>query len=226
MLHGAGHALEMHDLVACKDPVPPTQPSIMAAPCFSVPQTLAATLSPLVGKLAAWRIPRIVGTLIVGLAIIVVFGILDWQFAVIIVDEGPSIWGTLKHGAAMIDGWVGGTGSLHATIVHLQSVAGAVQHIAASGVVPLALRGAHALYTLVVALFLAGGFTFLFLWEGPMIRRWVSRQLFVPERSAADHREPGAHDAPVRAGRLVHRRAGGGDRRRDALGSPAWAAGR
>ena len=32
-----------------------------------------------------------------------------------------------------------------------------------------------------MALFLGGGFTFLFLWEGPMIRRWVSRQLFVPE---------------------------------------------
>lgn len=146
-----------------------------------VGMVLAATLSPIVGKLAAWRIPRVVGTLVVTLLIVGLLVFLDWQFVAIVADEGPSIWDTLKAGGMRIDEWLGGGGAAHAALVRFQSVSGAIQHGAVSGVVPLALRGVHAVYTLVVALFLVAGFTFLFLWEGPMVRRWVSGQLFVPE---------------------------------------------
>ncbi len=146
-----------------------------------VGMVLAATLSPLVSKLAAWRIPRVVGTLVVTLLIVGLLVFLDWQFVAIVADEGSSIWDTLRAGATDVDKWLGGNGAAHAALVRFQSVSETLQHGAVSGAVPLALRGVHAVYTLVVALFLAAGFTFLFLWEGPVVRRWVSGQLFVPE---------------------------------------------
>ena len=146
-----------------------------------VGMVLAATLSPVVGKLAAWRIPRVVGTLVVTLLIVGLLVFLDWQFVAIVANEGSNIWDTLRAGATDVDNWLGGSGAAHAALVRFESVSAALQHGAVSGAVPFALRGVHAVYTLVVALFLAAGFTFLFLWEGPMVRRWVSRQLFVPE---------------------------------------------
>jgi len=146
-----------------------------------VGMVLAATLSPVVSKLAAWHIPRIVGTLVVTLLIVVLLVFLDWQFVAIVANEGSSIWDTLRAGATDVDRWLGGSGAAHAALVRFQSASEAIQHGAVSGAVPLALRGVHAVYTAVVALFLAAGFTFLFLWEGPVVRRWVSGQLFVPE---------------------------------------------
>jgi len=139
-----------------------------------VGMVLAATLSPVVGKLATGRIPPIVGTLVVTLLIVGLRVFLDRQFVAIVADESSSIWDTLKAGAADVDRWLGGSGAAHAALVRFQSASDALQHGAASGAVPLALRGVHAVYTAVVAPFLAAGFTLLFLWQDPLVRRCVS----------------------------------------------------
>jgi predicted PurR-regulated permease PerM len=56
-----------------------------------------------------------------------------------------------------------------------------VKRGAATGVLPLALKGVRELYSVVAAIFLAAGFSFFFLWEGPDVRRWVARHLTLPE---------------------------------------------
>ena len=83
--------------------------------------------------------------------------------------------------------------------MELRTQISAVQRGAASGVLPLALRGVRALYSAVVAIFLAAGFSFFFLWEGPDVRRWVSRHLDAAgRRRSRDHVQSRAHDAALR----------------------------
>ena len=141
---------------------------------------LAATLSPLVALLSRWHVPRIVGTLVVSLVIIGALIFLTWQFVVIVVNDSPHIFALLRSGAADLDKWLGQSPGAKTTVERLQSMIGTLEHAAASGLVPLAFEGARAAYSLIVALFLAGGFTFFFLWEGPLARSWISAHMFLP----------------------------------------------
>ena len=141
---------------------------------------LAATLSPLVSRLSRWHVPRIVGTIIVSLVIIGALVFLAWQFVVIVVNDSPHIFDLLRSGAADLDTWLGQSPAAKSTVERLQSMIATLEHAAASGLVPLAFEGARAAYSLIVAIFLAGGFTFFFLWEGPMVRSWISAHIFLP----------------------------------------------
>ena len=141
---------------------------------------LATTLSPVVGWMERRRVPRLLGAVIVSIVIVALLVALAWAAVVIVVDQGPQIWHTLSEGGARIDRWLGGTGEAADTVSRVEKAVGGLRSELGS-VVPIALAGVHELYELVVAVFLAGGFTFFFLWEGPLVRRWVSRHLAQPE---------------------------------------------
>ena len=142
---------------------------------------LAATLSPLVSLLTRWHVPRIVGTALVTLVIVGLLVFLIWQFVVIVVNDSGNILGLLRGGAADLDKWLGQSAAARSTVDKLQSMIASVEHGAASGLMPLAFEGARAAYSTIVAVFLAGGFTFFFLWEGPLVRSWISAHIFLPE---------------------------------------------
>jgi len=141
---------------------------------------LATTLSPVVGWMERRRVPRLLGAVVVSIVIVLLLVALAWAAVVIVVDQGPQIWHTLSEGGARIDRWLGGTGEAADTVSRVEKAIGGLRSELGS-VVPIALAGVRELYELVVAVFLAGGFTFFFLWEGPLVRRWVSRHLTVPE---------------------------------------------
>jgi putative heme transporter len=142
---------------------------------------LATTLSPVVGWMERRRVPRLLGAVIVSLVIIVLLAGLAWALVVIVIDQGPQIWHTLTEAATRIDRYAGGTGTTTDTFDKLQKLISGLRSGADAGVLPIAIRGVRQLYDLVVAVFLAGGFSFFFLWEGPMVRRWVARNLTLPE---------------------------------------------
>ena len=141
---------------------------------------LATTLSPVVGWMERHRVPRILGAVIVSIVIVALLVALAWAAVVIVVDQSPQIWDTLTEAGARIDRWLGGTGEASDTVSRVEKAIGGLRS-GLGNVLPIALEGARELYELVVAVFLAGGFTFFFLWEGPLVRRWVSRHLTVPE---------------------------------------------
>ena len=85
-----------------------------------------------------------------------------------------------RRAGARIDRWLGGSGTAGDTLARVEKVVGGLRQGAAH-VLPLALEGVRDLYELVVAVFLAAGFSFFFLWEGPLVRRWISRHLTLPE---------------------------------------------
>jgi predicted PurR-regulated permease PerM len=142
---------------------------------------LATTLSPVVAWLERRRVPRIVGAIIVSLVIVLLLVVLAWGLVVIVVDQSGQIWHTLTEAASRIDRWLGGSGTTTDTFDRLRKVVTGLHQGAAGGVLPLAFRGVREFYDLVVAVFLAGGFSFFFLWEGPLARRWISRHLTLPE---------------------------------------------
>jgi putative heme transporter len=142
---------------------------------------LATTLSPVVGWLERRRVPRIVGAILVSLVIVLLLVLLAWALVVIVVDQSPQIWHTLREAAGRIDRWMGGSGTAGDTLDKLQNVVSGLRRGAGAGVLPIAVRGVRELYDLVVAVFLAGGFSFFFLWEGPLVRRWISGHLTLPE---------------------------------------------
>ena len=142
---------------------------------------LATTLSPVVGRLVAWRVPRIVGAILVSILVVAGLIVLAWGIVAIVVNQSPQIWNTLKAGAGDVDRWLGRAGAAQDTLQRLRAAGTSIRQGAASGMLPLALRGVKELYDLVVAVFLAAGFSFFFLWEGPQVRRWVSRHITVPE---------------------------------------------
>jgi putative heme transporter len=142
---------------------------------------LATTLSPVVGWMERHRIPRLLGAVIVSVVIIAALVLLAWALVVIVIDQGPQIWRTLTEAATRIDRYVGGNGTTTDTFDKLQKLISGLRSGADAGVLPIAIRGVRQLYDLVVAVFLAGGFSFFFLWEGPMVRRWVARSLTLPE---------------------------------------------
>lgn len=141
---------------------------------------LATTLSPVVGWLERRRVPRLLGALLVSLVVVLLLLALAWAAVVIVVDQSPQIWQTLTAGGARIDRWLGGTGEAGDTVTRIEKAIGGVKG-GISNVLPIALEGVRELYELVVAVFLAGGFSFFFLWEGPLVRRWISRHLTLPE---------------------------------------------
>ena len=141
---------------------------------------LATTLSPVVGWLERHRVPRLLGAIIVSLLIVLVLVAIAWAAVVIVVDQSSQIWHTLTEASSRIDRWLGGSGTTVDTLAKLQKVIAGLRSGAAGGVLPLALRGVRQLYDLVVAVFLAGGFSFFFLWEGPLVRRWISGHLSLP----------------------------------------------
>ena len=141
---------------------------------------LATTLSPVVGWLERHRVPRIVGAIIVSLLVVLVLVAIAWAAVVIVVDQSAQIWHTLTEASTRIDRWLGGSGTTVDTLAKLQKVIAGLRQGAAGGVLPIALRGVRQLYDLVVAVFLAGGFSFFFLWEGPLVRRWISGHLTLP----------------------------------------------
>ena len=142
---------------------------------------LAATLSPVVGWLQRRRVPRLLAAAFISLFIVAGLVLLAWGIVSLVVDRSPHIWDMLKSGANEIDRWLGRYGAARGAINGLRTQISTIQRGAASGVLPLALRGMRALYSAVVAIFLAAGFSFFFLWEGPDVRRWVSRHLTLPE---------------------------------------------
>jgi predicted PurR-regulated permease PerM len=141
---------------------------------------LATTLSPVVGWMERRRVPRLLGAVIIALVVVLLLVLLAWALVVIVVDQGPQIWHTLQEAGARIDRWLGGSGSAGDTLARVEKVVGGLRQGAAH-VLPLALEGVRDLYELVVAVFLAAGFSFFFLWEGPLVRRWISRHLTLPE---------------------------------------------
>lgn len=142
---------------------------------------LATTLSPLVARLSRWHVPRLASAALISLFVIAGLVALARGIVAIVVDQSPQIWDTLKSGAVQIDQWLGRAGVARGTVDRLRAAGSAVQQGATSGVLPMALRGVRELYGLIVAVFLAAGFSFFFLWEGPQVRRWVSRHLAQPE---------------------------------------------
>ena len=141
---------------------------------------LATTLSPVVSWLERHHVPRIAGAIIVSLLVVLVLVAVAWAAVVIVVDQSAQIWHTLTEASTRIDRWLGGAGTTVDTLAKLQKVITGLQQGAAGGVLPIALRGVRQLYDLVVAVFLAGGFSFFFLWEGPLVRRWLSAHLTLP----------------------------------------------
>jgi putative heme transporter len=141
---------------------------------------LATTLSPVVGWLERRRVPRIAGAIIVSLLVILVLVAIAWAAVVIVVDQSAQLWHTLTEAATRIDRWLGGSGTTLDTLAKLQKVVAGLRQGAAGGVLPIALQGVRQLYDLVVAVFLAGGFSFFFLWEGPLVKRWISGHLTLP----------------------------------------------
>ena len=141
---------------------------------------LAVTLSPLVSLLARRHVPRIVGTLLVTLVIIGALGLLAWQFVVIVVDDSANIYHLLRSGAADVDHWFGSGATAQEAMSRIQGWVGTLEHAVASGIMPIAYESVHALYSLAVAVVLAGGFMFFFLWQGPLVREWVSGHIFLP----------------------------------------------
>lgn len=142
---------------------------------------LATTLSPVVGWMERHRVPRLLGAVIVSLLIVLVLVALAWAAVVIVVDQSAQIWRTLTDASSQIDRWLGGSGTTVDTLAKLQKIIAGLRSGAAGGVLPLALQGVRQLYDLAVAVFLAGGFSFFFLWEGPLVRRWISGQLSLPK---------------------------------------------
>ncbi len=142
---------------------------------------LATTLSPAVGWMERHRVPRLLGAIIVSLLVVLVLVALAWAAVVIVVDQSAQIWHTLTEASAQIDRWLGGSGTTVDTLAKLQKVIAGLRQGAAGGVLPLALQGVRQLYDLVVAVFLAGGFSFFFLWEGPLVRRWIAGHLTLPK---------------------------------------------
>jgi predicted PurR-regulated permease PerM len=142
---------------------------------------LATTLSPVVGWMERRRVPRLLGAVIVSIVVIVLLVVLAWALVVIVLGQSAQIWHTLTEAAARIDRWTGGTGSARDALDKLQKLVSGLRSGADAGVLPIALEGVRQLYDLVVAVFLAGGFSFFFLWEGPMVRRWIARHLTLPE---------------------------------------------
>ena len=142
---------------------------------------LATTLSPLVAWARRWHVPRLLAAAVISVFIVAGLVLLAWGIVSLVVNRSPHIWGMLKGGADEIDRWLGRYGAARGTINGLRTQISSIQRGAASGVLPLALRGMRALYSTVVAIFLAAGFSFFFLWEGPDVRRWVSRHLTLPE---------------------------------------------
>jgi predicted PurR-regulated permease PerM len=141
---------------------------------------LATTLSPVVAWMERRRVPRLLGAVIVSIVIVALLLALAWAAVVIVVDQSPQIWHTLTEAGARIDRWLGGTGEASDTVDRVEKAIGGLRS-ELGNVVPIALAGVRELYELSVAVFLAGGFTFFFLWEGPLVRRWVSRHLAQPE---------------------------------------------
>jgi predicted PurR-regulated permease PerM len=142
---------------------------------------LATTLSPVVSFLARRRVPRLAAAAFISLFIVAGLVVLAWGIVAIVVDQSPQIWNTLKSGAGQVDQWLGHLGAARGTLDRIRQAGSSLQHGAVTGVLPLALKGVRALYDLVVAVFLAAGFAFFFLWEGPDVRRFVSRHLAQPE---------------------------------------------
>ena len=142
---------------------------------------LATTLSPVVGWMERRRLPRILGAVIVSLIVALLLAGLAWVAVVIVVDQSAHIWHTLTEAATRIDRYFGGSGTTMDALSRLQKVITGLRQGAAGGVLPLALQGVRQLYDLVVAVFLAAGFSFFFLWEGPLVRRWLARHLMLPE---------------------------------------------
>jgi predicted PurR-regulated permease PerM len=142
---------------------------------------LATTLSPLVGWMERHRIPRLLGAVLVSVVIVLLLVLLAWAIVVIVVDQSGQIWRTLTEAATRIDRWAGGTGTTVDTLNKLRKLASGLRSGAAAGFLPFAIQGVRQLYDLVVAVFLAGGFSFFFLWEGPLVRRWISAHLTLPK---------------------------------------------
>ena len=141
---------------------------------------LAITLSPVVNWMERRRVPRLLGAVLVSLVVVLLLVALAWATVVIVVDQSPQIWQTLTEGGARIDRWLGGTGEAGDTVARVEKAVGGLKS-GLTNVLPIAVEGARELYELVVAVFLAGGFSFFFLWQGPLARRWVSRHLTLPE---------------------------------------------
>ena len=142
---------------------------------------LATTLSPVVGWMERHRIPRLLGAVLVSVVIVLLLVLLAWAIVVIVVDQSGQIWRTLTEAATRIDRWAGGTGTTIDTLNKLRKLVSGLRSGAAAGFLPFAIQGVRQLYDLVVAVFLAGGFSFFFLWEGPLVRRWISEHLTLPE---------------------------------------------
>jgi predicted PurR-regulated permease PerM len=142
---------------------------------------LATTLSPIVGWMERRRVPRLLGAVLVSVVVVLLLALLAWALVVNVIDQSTQLWRTLTDAATTIDRWLGGTGSARDALDKLQRVVAGLRSGAAAGVLPLAIQGVRQLYALVVAVFLAGGFSFFFLWEGPQVRRWVARHLTLPE---------------------------------------------
>ena len=141
---------------------------------------LAVTLSPLVSLLARWHVPRIVGTLLVTLVIVGALALLAWQFVVIVVDDSANIYHLLRGATGEVDRWIGSGATAQQAMARIQGWVGTLEHSVASGIVPIAYESVHAVYSLAVAVVLAGGFMFFFLWQGPLVREWVSAHIFLP----------------------------------------------
>jgi putative heme transporter len=141
---------------------------------------LAVTLSPLVALLAHWHVPRIVGTLLVTLLIVAAMALLAWQFVVIVLDDSGNILHLLRSATADVDRWIGSGETAQAALAKIQDWVGTLEHAVASGLMPIAYESVRAVYSLAVAVVLAGGFMFFFLWQGPLVREWVSGHIFLP----------------------------------------------
>lgn len=140
----------------------------------------AAVTSPLVGWLAAHRVPRAIGSMLVVL-LILAFGLAIVTLVVFsIVDEAGRASNLLQEGQNLITGWGQDLGLSTDSAQNLGSDAGSALTGSVSALLSGAVSGAAALSSALIFVSLSLLALFFLLSDGPALRSWTERQMGVP----------------------------------------------
>jgi len=140
----------------------------------------AAVTSPLVGWLAAHRVPRAIGSILV-ILLIAAFGLAIVTLVVSsIVDEAGRASDLLQEGQNLITGWGQDLGLSTDSAQNLGSDAGSALTGSVSALLSGAASGAAALSSVLIFVSLSLLALFFLLSDGPALRSWTERQMSVP----------------------------------------------
>ncbi len=141
---------------------------------------VAAVTSPLVGWLAAHRIPRAVGSVLVVLLIVVFAAVMITLVVFSIVDEADRASDLLEGGRDLITGWGQDLGLSTENAESLGSDASSALSGSVGALLSGAASGAAVLSSTLLFVFLSLLILFLLLSDGPALRSWTERQMGVP----------------------------------------------